>query len=87
MSQDFKANVGRIVHYRSRGSADGRFKPECRAAIITVVNSPLNVDLSVINPTGIFFDQNVTNESVNEYIPGGWHWPEDCAKPEHLTKE
>lgn len=30
-------SVGRIVHYVSRGSADGFFKPQCRAAIITVV--------------------------------------------------
>lgn len=31
--------VGRIVHYRSRGSADGVFKAECRAAIITEVGA------------------------------------------------
>lgn len=33
-------SVGRIVHYVSRGSADGVFKPECRAAIIAAVYGP-----------------------------------------------
>lgn len=30
--------VGRVVHYQSRGSADGLYPPEPRAAIITVVH-------------------------------------------------
>ena len=80
-------SVGRIVHYRSRGSADGIFKPECRAAIVTEVNTVFNVGLAVVNPNGMFFDHDVTNESHDEYIPGGWHWPADCHIPEHLNKE
>lgn len=31
-------SVGRIVHYEARGSADGYFRPEPRAAIITAVH-------------------------------------------------
>jgi len=31
--------VGRIVHYTSRGSTDGHFRPEPRAAIITEVST------------------------------------------------
>lgn len=30
-------SVGRVVHYVSRGSADGVFPPACRAAIITEI--------------------------------------------------
>lgn len=33
-----KPSVGRIVHYVSRGSADGKFPKTCRAAIITQVD-------------------------------------------------
>lgn len=33
-----KPTLGRVVIYTARGSADGRFKPEDRAAIITRVD-------------------------------------------------
>lgn len=69
-------SVGRIVHYRSRGSADGRFKPECRAAIVTNVSAtPDVVDLAVLNPTGLFFDRYVPL-GEDEQVGGTWHWPE-----------
>lgn len=32
-----KPSVGRVVHYVARGSADGRFPPACRAALVTEV--------------------------------------------------
>lgn len=58
-------SIGHIVHYVSRGSADGVFPSTCRAAIITEVDpgygagsAVLGTDrigLSVINPTGLFF--------------------------------
>lgn len=32
-------SVGRVVHYQSRGSADGVFLPEPRAALITAVHT------------------------------------------------
>ena len=52
-----KPSVGRIVHYVSRGSADGAYESECRAAIITAVRGDSDVvDLAVLNPTGLFFD-------------------------------
>jgi len=65
--------VGRIVHYKARGSADGAFLPVCRAAVITQTHSPQVVSLAVLNPTGLFFDQALP---LNEdQAPGTWHWP------------
>ena len=80
-----KPSVGRIVHYKSRGSADGVFPPACRAAIITAVRENdgtssqiLNrleyVALAVLNPTGLFFDDYIEHDE--ERGPGSWHWPE-----------
>ena len=55
-------SVGRIVHYVARGSADGKFPPACRAAIVTEVELGVpkslggeRVGLAVLNPTGMFF--------------------------------
>ena len=71
-----KPSVGRIVHYRALGSADGKFPVgECRAAIITQVpNDSSALKLSVFNPTGIYFNESA---EYSEEIKGGtWHWPE-----------
>jgi hypothetical protein len=76
-------SVGRIVHYVSRGSADGVFTPQCRAAIITEIGADQNtghegfVSLAVLNPQGMFFDWDVRYEDVAQGQTGGtWHWPE-----------
>lgn len=71
-------SVGRIVHYVSRGSADGVFEPECRAAIITGINEDNGkVELMVFNPQGVFWDYNMDYQDVAEGKTGGtWHWPE-----------
>lgn len=79
--------VGRVVHYVSRGSADGRFPSVCRAAVVTEVPDLLSggpntgpegyvraASLCVLNPTGQFFDQGVPHSAENE--GGTWHWPE-----------
>lgn len=81
-------SVGRVVHYRSRGSADGRYEPECRAAIVTAVgdypegisdadrpNIAVPVSLCVLNPYGMFFDQDVMQSEIGRE-GGTWHWPE-----------
>lgn len=84
MSQ--KPSVGRIVHYVSRGSADGVFESQCRAAIITeVADDGRTVGLCAINPSGLFFhpladggcpsDPGDVDEEIG-YMPGSWHWPE-----------
>ena len=81
-------SVGRTVHYVARGSADGKYKPVCRAAIVTEVPDLLSeqpntgpdgyvqaVHLMVCNPQGVFFDHDVPYDDDEK--PGGtWHWPE-----------
>lgn len=75
---------GQVVHYRSRGSADGVFGPECRAAIVVGdywntadLAEPEHVedqaDLAVLNPTGLFFDRALCRS--DSLKPGTWHWP------------
>lgn len=74
-------SIGRIVHYHSYGTPGGEFKPEPRAAIITRVgdaapvpaHSVPYVDLAVLNPTGMFFNQDV--KFSEEPAPGHWTWP------------
>lgn len=79
-------SIGRIVHYKSLGSADGSLEPECRAAIVTEVGQVeaneqdpagdgtqrTTVGLCVMNPTGLFLNRQVLEGD----FPGGWHWPE-----------
>ncbi len=74
---DQKPSVGRTVHYRALGSADGKFPVgECRAAVITAVSKevPGSVSLCVLNPTGMYFNAEVFYSS--EEKGGTWHWPE-----------
>jgi hypothetical protein len=68
--------IGRIVHYTSYGSADGRWKSKCRASIVTEVHpsaTPPTIGLAAINPTGIFFDREVRED--DDHTGGTWHWP------------
>ena len=78
--------IGRIVHYISEGSPvrpDGtqKFKSECRAAIITAVDSRMAaradgvVSLAILNPTGMFFTSG-RSQSEADHRGGTWHWPE-----------
>lgn len=77
--------VGRIVHYVAPGSADGRFPPAHRAAIITDVrvsetHDPAfelrdEVRLAVLNPTGLFFTEWLREDNTGS-TPFTWHWPE-----------
>ena len=80
MSERMKPSVGRIVHYVSYGTPGGEYGKECRAAVVTEVNSADDnapVGLCVLNPTGQFFNRNVLhNENAVERPGGTWHWPE-----------
>jgi hypothetical protein len=96
MSEQQRPSVGRIVHYVSHGTPireDGTqaYTAKCRAAVITEVNveEPLQVGLSVHNPTGMFFhslaeggcfqyEAEVGSCSLppSERRGGTWHWPE-----------
>ena len=73
-----KPSIGRIVHYRSHGSPNGVHKSEPRAAIVTAVRNQLpdeqmpRVDLCIMNPTGLFFGQDV---EYHPSEPGCWYWP------------
>lgn len=80
MSTPRQPVVGDVVHYLSRGSADGVFPPVCRAAVVTEVQTDFCVSLAVLNPTGLFFDREITNDR-HRPLPGGWHWPEVCHDP------
>lgn len=75
--------IGDIVHYVSRGSADGKFDSECRAAIITEVLAEEEdpeqfMSLAVLNPSGLFFDNAVRYNY--EGAPGTWHDKEECDR-------
>ena len=77
-------SVGRVVHYVSFGTPGGEYGQECRAAIVTAVDSVEAeiVSLAVLNPTGVFFNQRVEHAEPVEtadgrVLTGGtWHWPE-----------
>lgn len=67
--------VGRMVHYHTRGSADGVFPPTEFAAIVTQVHSDIGdgttVDLAQFGPTGLRFECGVEQGSE----VGKWDWP------------
>lgn len=65
-----KPTIGRTVRYKSYGTPNGEHKPEPRAAIITAVHDDEVVDLCVLNPTGLYFNQRV-NFGDRE---GQWSW-------------
>lgn len=71
--------VARTVHYVSYGTPGGEYPSVCRAAIITAVgrkkNGVAQVSLCVLNPEGIFLNQNVPY-NADTTVGGSWHWPE-----------
>ena len=80
MSQ--QPSVGRIVHYQSYGTPGGEYLPEPRAAIVTAVKevkrsggapSIYHASLAVLNPTGMFFNENIWYSEDPK--PGHWNWP------------
>ncbi len=89
-------SVGRDVHYVSRGSADGAYRPTCRAAKITEVGEEGRVGLVVFNPDGLYFfplskeggcayyDKDNPglwpNDPSMPGAPGSWHWPEQVKE-------
>ncbi len=69
-----KPSVGRIVHYQSYGTPGGEYTSQPRAAIITAVYElGGNVDLCILNPTGLFFTRDVGFSETPK--PGHWSWP------------
>lgn len=69
-------SVGRIVHYVSRGSADGVYPAACRAAIVTEVADENQVSLVVFN-IGLYVHEDTAHNE--DKVPGTWHWPEQVS--------
>lgn len=71
-------SVGRVVHYVSYGTPGGEYGRECRAAVVTAVPTvtfPKVISLAVLNPSGLFFHEQVDQDEVGK-AGGTWHWPE-----------
>lgn len=64
--------VGRIVHYLSLGSGDGKFPPETQAAIVTGVNDDGSCHLHIFYKTGAF---DMVAPFSAEPARGCWSWP------------
>lgn len=66
-----KPTIGRMVYYKTRGSADGVYPPKDFAAIITDVH-PENdtIDLVTFGPGGIRFELSVSQGQE----PSRWDW-------------
>lgn len=70
-----KPSIGRIVHYVSYGSPGGEFPAqECRAAIVTEVETDTFIGLAVYNPSGLWFNRHIPYDEL--HAPGSWHGPE-----------
>lgn len=65
-----KPTIGRVVFYNRYGTPGGEHKSEESAAIITKVHNDSCVDLCVLNPSGIHFNQKV----IQGDQPGHWEW-------------
>jgi hypothetical protein len=72
--------IGRTVHYQSYGTLGREHLPAPRAAIITAIHAHGVVDLCVLNPTGMFFNQLVKHADTP--TPGHWNWPPREPAPE-----
>lgn len=70
-------SIGRIVHYHSYGTPGGEYLSEPRAAVITAVGATddggWSASLAVLNPTGMFFNEDVPHNATPK--PGHWSWP------------
>lgn len=79
--------IGRVVHYVSYGSKDGRVEGKCRAAFVTEVHPNYAVPavgLAVFSPNGMHMDRDV-RQSEDDHTGGTWHWP--CVRAEEETDE
>jgi hypothetical protein len=65
-----KPTVGRMVYYKSRGSADGVYPPKDIASIITAVHEDGDVSLATFYETGLRFEPKT---SQGQEL-GQWDW-------------
>lgn len=68
--QVVKPTVGRVVYYKSRGSADGVFPSKEVASIVTAVHEDGSVALVTFYETGLRFEQKTTQGQEL----GQWDW-------------
>ena len=79
-----KPTLGRIVLYRRHGSPNGQHAAEDSPAVITRVYPEASdvgrdkcVDLCVMNPSGLYFDQRTPYDTGGDGAdpkPGHWRW-------------
>ena len=69
-----KPSIGRIVHYVTRGTADGVYPSIHRAAIVTDVHAGA-VTLTVFHPTFTRPEMDVPHDETGT-TGHSWHWPE-----------
>ena len=65
-----KPTVGRVVYFKTRGSADGVYPPVDFASIITKVYSDTVISLVCFGEAGIRFETSVEQGEK----PGNWDW-------------
>jgi hypothetical protein len=76
------AEVGDMVHYVAYGTPNQEFPSGvCRAAVVTQVHRsspifPSPVGLCVLNPTGQFFNPDISYDGSAAPKPGTWHFKE-----------
>lgn len=70
MQNTIVPTVGRMVYFKTRGSADGVYPPTDFAAIITKVYNPTCVSLAVFGEAGLRFEMSVPQGQE----AGCWDW-------------
>lgn len=71
MAPEPVVSVGRIVHFKTRGSADGVYPPTAFAAIVTALEGGEQVSLVTFGPGGMRFETGVLKGDQ----VGQWNWP------------
>lgn len=69
-----RPTIGRMVHYRGPGTANGQFQPSTYPAVITAVHTDTCVNLFVMTNVGMM---NLTSIQLAEEAdqPSRWSWP------------
>jgi hypothetical protein len=70
MESKINPTIGRMVYYKSRGSADGVYPPQDVASIITKVHEDGSVALVTFYETGMRFEPKTTQGQEG----GQWDW-------------
>ncbi len=69
-----KPSIGRIVHYRGPGTANGQFKPTTYPAVITQIHNDTDVNLFVMTNVGMMNLQSILLAEEPDQ-PSRWSWP------------